>query len=680
MRAIRVARKGLEKTFIESLKSNFFQIPELGNEDEPDTDPELSIVQRDELEIDIAQKNMADRTRDTYKQELHDLVARIDHLLSHLHVEDRNNPLDPIQLSKSFVTASMQHLQLDIKARLIFFKLYEKHFLKQLGHLYADANKLLIDQGILPKVNRQVRKKEGEEAEASSPTAIEEQEQNISEASVFESFGRRTPFQLEENALSALMSSIRSAKQSNSENAETLGDYHYFSDNPGLLMPLPELAGLLTDTQIQLDEKFSREQPQNIVPQVVTEILTKKDPENPQALEQNDEDIINLVALFFDKVLEDDNLPIAVQSLICRLQIPLLKVALNDKTFLTNEQHSARILINCITRAGLSFDENKPVERDPLYKVLSEGVQSINKTFNLDHDIFDQVTQTIEQKLRAEQKRSEAVENRTQQTETGKAKLNAARTHSQNALFEKIKDLELPSAVSNFLTSSWLQVMILTYVRAGKECDEWVENEQLIGDLVWTAQSHLDSKSKNRQERLLPGLISKISEKLPAIIESEEERISTLSSVEEALQSAMESEAEKLDYEPLSAENKSKLGKENSEQKSWDEMTALERQHAEYEELSSQYYEEAKNLPLGSWMEYSEQVKSKAVRCKLSAKIDSDNYIFVNRLGFKALAKTRRQFAYDMQFKKVKLLDSTPLFERLMNKVVTQIKSISSEM
>ena len=48
----------------------------------------------------------------------------------------------------------MHHLKLEIKTRLIFFKLFEKHFLKQLGHLYSDANKIFVEEGILPKVSR----------------------------------------------------------------------------------------------------------------------------------------------------------------------------------------------------------------------------------------------------------------------------------------------------------------------------------------------------------------------------------------------------------------------------------------------------------------------------------------------------------------------------------------------
>ena len=369
-----------------------------------------------------------------------------------------------------------------------------------------------------------------------------------------------------------------------------------------------------------------------------------------------------------------------MQSLICRLQIPVLKIALNDKTFLTNAEHPARILINTITEAGLSFDESKPVERDPLYSLLAEGVQRINHQFNLELDIFEEIYLKIKEAMQAELKRANVVESRTKQTETGKAKLKAARTFSQNALYEKLKDTELPSVINDFLTNTWLQVMIITYVRGGKESQPWVENEQLISDLVWAAHRYDDEKSLSRQKRLIPDILNKVESGLELVVDNADVRKAKSQQVETALNEVCSGSAEPASYTKLNEEQKSKLGKTDPKKKTWEEMTALERQQARYEELSSQFYLEAKNMPVGAWLSYVDEVKGKTLRCKLSAKVDADNYVFVNRLGFKSLVKSRRQFAYDMQFKKAKVIDSSPIFERLMDKVVTQIKSLSQDL
>lgn len=684
MRAIRVSKNELEQGFTSGLKENFQLIVERSESEQNASKEgdELSIVEREDLEVQLAQKNMADRTRDSYKPELYDLVARLNALLKNCEVTQANNPLDPLQLSRAFVRSTMTCLKLDIKTRLIFFKLFEKHFLKQLGHLYADANKLLVEKGILPKVPRKGATSDAGDDHPQSAIQAQAQE----EQEHFETFGEplhrgpAAPFQLETNALASLMATIRAARNASIPGVQALGNYQYYSTNPGAVMPIPELADFLTNNQTELDEKLSSETPQNLVPQIVTDILALKNPEKPQALDQPDEDIINLVALFFDKVLEDENIPVAVQSLICRLQIPVLKIALNDKTFLTDTDHPARTLINTITEAGLSFDDSKPVERDPLYGLLTDCVQKINHQFNLELDIFSEAYEKIQEAMQQELNRAGVVESRTKQTEAGKAKLKAARTFAQNALYEKLKDIQLPFVINDFLTNTWLQVMIITYVRSGKESQTWVENEQLISDLVWAAQAYDDEKSQNRQKRLIPGILEKVESGLELVVDNADVRKAKSQQIEHALGGVCSGSLQENHYEELNEEQKSKLGKNDPEKKTWEEMTALERQQARYEELSSQCYLDAKNMPVGTWLLYTDENKGKELRCKLSAKVDADNYIFVNRFGFKAIVKSRRQFAYDMQFKKAKVIDSNPMFERLMDKVVTQIKSLSEDL
>jgi len=681
MRAIRVSKNDVDSEFLASIRTQFEQIPERSippqNENSGDDEAELAVVERDDLEIQLAQKNMADRTRDSYKQELYDLVSRFDALLTNCTFGEHNNPLDPMQLSKCFVEACTKHLGLEIKTRLIFFKLFEKHVLKQLGHLYADSNKILIEHGILPKVPRK-----GQSQDSGPGSAIEHQRQHPEEFEELpgEPNTAEQTFQLERSALATLMSTIRSVRQSNIPGANAFSNYQNYSANPGVVMPVVELATLLTDNQSKIDSQLLEDTPQNLVPQIVTDILALKNPEEPQALEQLNEDVINLVALFFDKVLEDENLPIAIQSLICRLQIPILKIALHDKEFLTKEDHPARRLINMITQAGLSFDDSKPIERDPLFKVISDGIHKINHQFKTDNSIFDEVCELLAEALRAEKSKSETVESRTQQTESGKARVNAARTHAQNIIYDKLKETKVPLAINDFLTNNWIQVMIITYVRSGIESSDWVEREQVINDLIWVSQRYEDEKSLFRQQRLSQDVLSRIDDGLQLVIDDQNIRKSKLDEIEQALRLTKSELPDEQIYQNLNDDQIDRLGKSDPSKKSWEEMTALERQKARYEELSSQSYLAAKNMPVETWLEYDNEEKGKIIRCKLSAKIDADNYVFVNRFGFKALVRSRRQFAYDMQFKRARILDTGPVFERLMNKVITQIRSISQEL
>lgn len=682
MREIRIKKRGVVATFAHELKNGFSTMMSVSTT--PEADPRnddasnLSIVEGDQLEVELALNNMAGRTRESYKQEVYELTMRLDHLLLQVRVNDENNPLDPQQLAAAFVEACETQLDLSIKARLILFKLFEKHVLKQLGHIYSDANELLLDAGILPKVPRRFNR-------STSATRPEERSTQAEDASTERVFSQQAflqptiNFQLDINTLSTLMAGARSHTQANPSGDNTTrvtGPYAYYlyASNPGPIMASPQLANLLTRSQPIIDRQLSNQRPRNIIAEVINQLLLKRDPELPQAVEQPDEDIINLIAMFFDNVLSDTCLPIAVQSLICRLQIPILKVALGDRTFLTDMDHPARKLINLITEVGLSFDESKPLERDPLYRKIADGVQTINRLYKTDTTVFQHFLLELEEQITREKRKPALVENRTTQAEAGKSKIRMARSAARNALYAKLKDGQLPEIVSNFLTNTWLQVLVITHLKHGQDSIEWVEMESLVSDIIWLCQPHSDQRSLSRKKRLQPEVLQRIDAGLAIAIDNPETCASKVTAIEEVLQSIHEPESPHMEYTTLSEEQKDALGKNDPDQKTWEDMTALERQQSRYEQLSNRYYLKAKEIPEGVWLEYKNESALKNIRCKLSSKIDADSYIFVNRLGFKVLEKSRRQLAYDMQFEKVRILDSRPLFERLMDKVVTHLK------
>ena len=642
MRELRIKKGGLGKAFIRSITQNFTDMLQSGAElpgveDDQQDEASLAIVEGDDLEIDIALKGMATRTRETFKSELYEIALRLDHLLLQVTVTEKNNALDPMQVTRAFVESCQDQLNINIKTRLIVFKLFEKHVLKQLGRVYADTNAQLIETGILPKISKSTRntaaRGTGAPATQNIPPAAEQIPEQLG------NMHEQQNVSIDQSTIATIMAAFRKAQGSLYATPGKDGgtnNYYFYANNPGPVMNAPDLAKGLTNKQSSLDQELTKlSQPKNVLPNLISELLSSKNPKRPQALAQPEEDTINLVALFFDKVLEDENQPIAIQSLICRLQIPILKLALNDSTFLTDKTHPARLLINSITEIGLSVDETKPIEKDPLFQVLVDGVQTINKQYKMDSTVFEDVQKEIAKQQRKESKKSRVVEKRTTQTEEGKVKIKHARSFAQNALYEKIKDAPLHPKISEFLTNTWLQVLVITYLKDGKEGFAWVENEQLITDLVWLCQPHTDERSQARAQRIRPEVLGKIEKGLSSAIDNPDSRTSIINSIEEVLQTLICSDENATsDLQPLSQEQKAVLGKTGENEKSWEEMTALERQQTKYEELSSKFYQKAKDLPLETWIEYQDEQSGKLIRCKLSAKIDSESYIFVTRLGF----------------------------------------------
>ncbi|MEY4588550.1 MAG: hypothetical protein RL497_626 [Pseudomonadota bacterium] len=705
MREIRINREGTAKRFLHQLGVGFSHLLDRDRfgaaltKDSGNTN--LSLVEGDDLEIDLARTTMISSARALFHEDLYALSARFNALFTQEFLNDSSNPLDPEQITKAFIVACQDQLHINIKARLIVFKLFEKHVLKQLGHIYHDANHALVEAGLLPELPRAVKKQGAhtmpatslDDASAAMATAAG------SPAPTHSAQPPSAPFFMGHEALSLLLAAVRhGAAGFNVPGSNTPSTYGHntlghnapthqaasyagapaincfiFTSNPGPVMSGQELASRLSQSQPVVEEKIAQA-PRNVIGDIVSDLLASNDPELPHALDQDDENVINLVALFFDHILADEHLPSVVQSLICRLQIPILRVAIKNRSFFDDPEHPARLLINSLCSAGLELDDSRPLDKDPAYKKMLDVVQHICAHQQQDDAVFVEAREQLLGLLEKEKRKSTMVEQRTLQAEEGQYRMLQARLMAQNLVYEKIKDQALPDEISEFLCGQWLQVLVFLYLRFGEDSAQWMGAEQSVIDLVWLSHDHKDQRSQQRRERMLPELLDRLDQGLEGVVTDALERNQLVDNLEVVLKAVGSKQIDSKQFHNLTSLQKEELGRGDSAQKSWQEMSVIERQMARHEELFNQYYVEAKDMPLGTWLIYSDE-NSKLQRCKLSSKIDSETYLFVNRLGFKVLEKSRKRLALDLQNGKARVINTQPFFDRMMNLIVTRLES-----
>ena len=132
MRELRIKKNEVCELFLAEINSNFDELtspPPSLNQVHQET--HLAMVDGDDLEIDIARKGMASRTQDTFKKELYEIATRLNHVILQTEITEKNIPISPDKVSDAFVRACQDTLELNIKTRLIVFKLFEKHVLQQ---------------------------------------------------------------------------------------------------------------------------------------------------------------------------------------------------------------------------------------------------------------------------------------------------------------------------------------------------------------------------------------------------------------------------------------------------------------------------------------------------------------------------------------------------------------------
>lgn len=680
MREIRVNREGTAKRFLHQVGIAFAHLADRerfgSTPSKENSNINLSLVEGDDLEIDLAKTTMISSARALFNDDLYHLTARLNELLPLLDIDENSNPLDPEQLTKAFIIACQEQLHINIKARLIVFKLFEKHVLKQLGHIYHDANHVLVDAGLLPELARTVKK----HAPQMPATSLDDLAAHSTNPNTLISRPQpqAAPFFMGQEALGLLLAAVRQSSSGAPAGAAMPAiNCFIFTNNPGPVMTGQELASRLSQSQPVVEEKIAQA-PRNVIGDIVSDLLASNDPELPHALDQGDENVINLVAMFFDQILADDNLPSVVQSLICRLQIPILRMAIKDNSFFDNPDHPARLLVNSLCSAGLELDDSRPLDKDPAYKKMLDVVQHICAHQQQDESIFIEARAQLVELLEKEKRKSGLVEQRTVQAEEGQYRMLQARLVAQNLIYEKIKDQALPDDISEFLCGQWLQVLVFLHLRFGEDSAQWMGAEQTIIDLVWLSHDHKDQRSQQRRERMLPELLDRLDQGLEGVMTDAVERNQLVDKLETILKAVGAKQLDGKQFHSLTSLQKEELGRGDSAQKSWQEMSVIERQMARHEELFNQYYVEAKEMPIGTWIIYADET-GRLQRCKLSSKIDSDTYLFVNRLGFKVLEKTRKRLALDLQNGKARVINTQPFFDRMMTMIVNRLENAKSD-
>ena len=506
MREVRIKRRGIEQAVARDLTESFRCLAlgivtdtGVGSGALDDLSASsLSLVDHDELEEMVAVDGMIAKAEKEFAEPLALLTARIDAMLPH-PVTVKTNPFGPARLCQSFLQAT-QALDLDIKAKLVLFKLYDRHVVKSLDKLYDAGNSLLVEEGVLPRLKRGGASASKSPLSGSGFAGHEESEA--------------------EHVFSTLQQLLGQVRPDMGHALDTRAGLVA----PGLAPALPReaLMQLLADIQQQQISWLARQQaavlrgvsPQQLdVLQALNRVLQQRLPNQAVSIGQVDDDAINLVSMLFQFVLEDRNLAAPIKGLIARLQIPLLKVAMLDKTFFGKGGHPARKLLNEIANASLGWapaDPNIQLERDPFYAKIEMLVMRIVDEFVDDISVFQTALEDFIAFVEMDRRRASLIEQRTVDAEDGRAKSELARKTVQETLNQKVAGKRLPGVVAKLLQDGWSNVMFLICLKEGQDSDSWQRALQTVDELLESVSPVDNVADRASLLRMLPTLLKNL--------------------------------------------------------------------------------------------------------------------------------------------------------------------------
>lgn len=684
MRDLRLKRKGIERGFVQKFFEGFANLNQYQIGKAPQLDAvsfdNLSLVQNDELEETVAMDAMVGKVLSRDGLALGHLTTRLNTLVSN-KVEDKTNPLGPRPLCEAFLEAC-QGLGVEIKVKLIVLKLFEKYVLAELEQLYAEANEILVAHGVLPELkSAPVRRPPRPAAEAPASAGYAGAAAQAAASGAYLDAESQEAF----GALQELMSQVRGSLAAR---RQVPADAVPISSN--------DLMRLLSHLQDHLPAQGMDEvDVRHHLDHLLTRVSHKSG--RSRVVGQVDEDVINLVSMLFEFILDDRNLPDSLKALIGRMQIPMLKVAVLDKTFFSRGNHPARRLLNEIASAALGWAEQTDLQRDSLYQKIEQVVMRLLNDFVDDTAIFGVLLEDFIAFTGDERRRSELLEQRTRDAEEGRARADAARREVAQVLNQRLFGRTLPEVVVRLLREAWSKVLLLTCLKHGSDSQPWRDAVATMDDLIWSVEPHEDPESRTRLLEMVPQLLKSLREGLTSAAFdpfSTGEFFSRLESLHvqafQRFKQAQEAAADDdlLDGIPLLDEAVETPAAQASSQP---EMVAVveeivlatpgEERAPEPEELLADDDESLRKvdeLRVGSWVEILEDSEHK-LRCKLAAVIKpTGRYIFVNRTGMKVLEKSRMGLAVEFRRNAVRLLDDALLFDRALESVIGNLRRLKN--
>ncbi|SDU15025.1 DUF1631 domain-containing protein [Pseudomonas mandelii] len=657
MRDLRLKRKSIERGFLEHFFEAFVSLSQHDSAQAALPQAlafETDALPNDDLERSVAVDAMVSKVLSRDGFALDQLTARLSALLDKA-LDDEHNPLGPARLCEYFLQA-WRNLGVEIKVKLIILKLFDRYVLSSTDQLYAEANQLLIATGVLPDLKPAPTRRASDHAAASAYAEPIEVGIHSGHAPVDD--GVQEVFAALQELLLHVRGSVAPTLEASAQ-TQPISTRDLLRLLSHLQQYVPALA-----TQDDFDLR-------NQLEQLLTRVSVKSG--KSRVVGVADEDVINLIAMLFECILDDRNLPDSLKALIGRLQIPMLKVAVLDKSFFSRASHPARRLLNEIAAAAMGWGECDDHERDSLYLRIEQVVQRLLNDFVDDPAIFSELLADFLAFTSDERRRSELLEQRTRDAEEGRARTELARQRVEQALNQALLGKVLPQAVVVFVQEAWSKVLLLTCLKHGDASAQWQADVQTMEQLIWSVQRHDEPDAGLRLLALVPGLLKALRDGLSSSAFdpfATSEFFSELETLHVQLFERPGQTAEQPVDPPVMVEVLQQIVLHTADEGLADVVSV--RLPADDAGLL-----QVDQLRPGCWVEFQENDEN-TLRCKLAAIIDSTGkYIFVDRTGMKVLERSRTGLALEFRRGAVRALDDTLLFDRALESVLGNLRRLN---
>ncbi len=265
------------------------------------------------------------------------------------------------------------------------------------------------------------------------------------------------------------------------------------------------------EQQPRLDDEYY-DQPQSgivvgpvVIERVATELRQQTAELKDQAQNDNEKAIIELVALMFQAILQEDRIPTGIRVWFARLQMPVLRVALAEPDFFYKLDHPARQLIDHMGSCVMGFDASG-IDSAALEVEIKRVVQVIEQYPETGDLVYRRVYEEFLEFLKkhlTQKPKTQKVMGVAQQLEQKETLTIQFTIELRNLL----KDMPVRDEIREYLFKVWAEVLAVAAVRHGPQHEETMLLKKSASDLIWAASAKPNRADRARVISDLPGLL-----------------------------------------------------------------------------------------------------------------------------------------------------------------------------
>jgi Protein of unknown function (DUF1631) len=483
----------------------------------------LSLVADHQVQEEISLGNASKRLKDQVGDELFALTQRMAVVMGKETLPDDRNPVYPRTFTRGLLDALVEPGG-DSAARLAAFAAFDPVMLEVVDEIYHSVNRMLRDRGVLPDFKRSYG------APVQTPTRAAPQATTGMQGAVPAVQGTPMPAGgMANDAAPASPAGMLEQLFAAAANRPTISvtQRPVMAVPPGMItiQVRPEMVAALRALESRLDTPSasdagtvahaSAQWPSagGIAPGTETYPASSAEVHRAKAqmrdtLTPADVVIADLVAALFDRLFVDPRLSDSTKAQVGRLQLPVFKAVMQDRTFFTERAHPIRGLIDVVAELGAS-DESIRVESRSPAEWIAAMVAELLARHGEDAQAFVSAHRKLGDVL--ERHRAAAIEADEQvlAIRHEEHRLAAVRDASLE-IAHRLAAGQYPEEGASFLYRCWRDVLVFDFLEGGDKSPNWSADLEVLDDVLWILIPRTSNEDRARLVSLLPSLLFRL--------------------------------------------------------------------------------------------------------------------------------------------------------------------------